>query len=45
MSVRKYHDVIGLLKLIGNITHNQDETEHAAMSVVECDLELMLGSQ
>ena len=37
--------MVGLLKLIKNITHNQDETKHAAMSVVECNLEMMLGFQ
>ena len=37
--------MVGLLKLIRNITHNKDETKHVAMSVVECDLELMLGFQ
>ena len=43
--VRDSGDMVGLLKLIRNITHNQDETKHADMSVVECDLELMLGFQ
>ena len=37
--------MVGLLKMIRNITHNQDETKHSAMPVVECDLELMLGFQ
>ena len=37
--------MVGLLKVIRNITQNQDETNHTAMLVVECDLELMLGFQ
>ena len=41
--VRNSCDMVGLLKLIRNITHNQDEKKHADKSVVECDLELKLG--
>ena len=36
--VCNYRDMVGLLKLIRNITHNQDETNHAAMSVVEFNM-------
>ena len=43
--VRDSRDMTSLLKLIRNIIHNQDELKHAVMSVVECDLELMLGFQ
>ena len=43
--VRDSRDMVGLLKLIRNITHNQDETNHDSMSVVECNLEMMLGFQ
>ena len=37
--------MVGLLKLIRNITHNQYETKNVAMMVIECDLELILGFQ
>ena len=45
ISFRDSRDMVGLLKLIRNITNNQDEKKHAAMLVVEYDLELMLGFQ
>ena len=38
ISVRDSREMVGLLKLIKKITHNQDETKHAVMSVVECEL-------
>ena len=34
ISVRDSCDIVVLLKLISNITHNQDGTNHAAMLVV-----------
>ena len=41
--VRANRDVVGLLKMIRDITHNHNESKPGLMAIIECDLELSLG--
>ena len=41
--VQANHDDVGLLKMIRDIAHNQDESKPGLMAIIECHLELSLG--